>query len=74
MARPDRPVRPFGGEARIGGEHLREGLQLRLQLRDAPEQRVDRIDRREAARAERSGEVGRGGVNGIEIGHRLTAR
>ncbi len=73
MARADRPVGALRREPRVGAEHLGEGLKLRFERPDAVKERVDRIDRRETARPDRPAEFGRGGVDGIEFGHRLTA-
>ncbi len=67
VAGADHPVGALGGEPRIVGEDRDEGLQLRLQPRDAVEMGLHGRDRRDRAGGDGSGE-GEGGQRG-GIGH-----
>ncbi len=56
MAGADRLVGRLGGEPRVVGIDLDKGVQLRVVRRDAREQRLDDIDRRQAPRRDLGGE------------------
>src|ERR1043166_657573 len=57
LAARERAVRGLGGFQRILGLDAREGVQLRLPLVDAFEQRLGGFDRRHLAAADRGGEI-----------------